>query len=288
MKIVAVDDERIALESIVSAIRHCEPNAEICGFSSGEALLAHVREREEPIDVAFLDIEMRTTNGLELAERLKRKYPLVNIIFSTGYEEYMNRAFRMHASGYILKPVTREKVRYELSDLRHRPDGTKSRRMRIQTFGNFEVFVDDRPLRFRYRKTKELLAYLVDCRGAMCSLGEISGVLWEDAPPEQHRSYMKNLRADILSTFKEIGCEDVLVRSRGMIGIVPSLVDCDYFNWISGKPGSNDTYHGEYMNQYSWGEITNGSLEMEQQHRKQAMRTADGIRKNRRGSATNV
>ena len=277
MKIIAVDDEALALENMINAIRACRPDAEIYGFHSGEETLSFIENLRQPMDAAFLDIEMRSLNGIELAEILKERYPMINIIFSTGYQKYMDKAFRMHASGYILKPVTKEKVRYELDDLRHSSSDFRGHHIRIQTFGNFEIFVDQRPLQFRYRKTKEMLAYLVDCKGAMCSMGELSGILWEDASPEQHRSYLKNLRADLLSVFREAGCESFIVRSRGMLGIVPALADCDFYNWISGTPSPKDTYHGEYMNQYSWGEITNGSLEMELQNRKAKVIEADNV-----------
>ncbi len=47
------------------------------------------------------------------------------------------------------------------------------KRLQIRTFGNFEVLYDNTPLRFKYQKTKEMLAYLVDRNGSMCSTGEL-------------------------------------------------------------------------------------------------------------------
>lgn len=74
---------------------------------------------ENVCDVAFLDIQMRSMTGLELAKQLKERQPNVNIIFVTGFSEYTGEAIQLHASGYIEKPVTEEKIRRELDNLRH-------------------------------------------------------------------------------------------------------------------------------------------------------------------------
>ena len=107
MVIFAVDDERLALESLIGAVRKCVPEAEIFGFRKASEALEAAQEKKA--DIAFLDIEMRETNGISLADKLIERNPKVNIIFTTGYSEYAGKAFELHASGYILKPVTVEK-----------------------------------------------------------------------------------------------------------------------------------------------------------------------------------
>ena len=164
MKILAADDEKIALEGLENAIREAEPSAEVYGFGrAGEALEFF---RENVCDIAFLDIQMRNISGIGLAKQLKVINPGLNIIFTTGYSEYMGDAFDMHASGYLLKPITSQKVRQELDNLRHPVEEKPLHRVKICTFGNFEVFVGGNPLKFRYDLTKEMFAYLVDRCGA--------------------------------------------------------------------------------------------------------------------------
>ncbi|MDD3369350.1 MAG: response regulator [Lachnospiraceae bacterium] len=107
MRIIAVDDERIALEGLISAIKKVVPE-EIRGFRSSEEALQYVKNN--PVDVAFLDIEMREMNGVTLAKHLKAICHSINIIFTTGYGEYRECAFALHASGYVTKPVTPEKI----------------------------------------------------------------------------------------------------------------------------------------------------------------------------------
>ena len=254
MIVIAVDDERYALKNLVESIEEASPDAQIRHFRYPEDALDFAKEN--PVDVAFLDVEMIGMNGVELAERLKLYHPDLNIIFSTGYGHYRDAAFDLHASGYLTKPITPEKVKKELANLR-RPI-RNAKRVRIRAFGNFEVYLDGNPISFKYSKTKEMLAYLVDRKGALCTNGEIMAVLFED--DNGHEAYFRSLRKDLTDILESAGCSEILSQQRGRIGIIPDLVECDYFNWCSGKRSGINAFHGEYMTQYSWGEYTNAML----------------------------
>ena len=104
MRIIVLDDEELALESMMDAVRKCVPDADIKGFGYAEDVLEYLEDNT--CDCAFLDVEMSGMNGVDLARLLKEKDSHINIIFSTGYTEYRGEAFDMHASGYILKPIT--------------------------------------------------------------------------------------------------------------------------------------------------------------------------------------
>ena len=86
MIILAVDDEKHALEVLTDAIEVCMPDAEILGFSNGSAALEFAKSRA--CDVAFLDIRLRDMSGLMLAKALKDSCPNTNIVFVTAYSEY--------------------------------------------------------------------------------------------------------------------------------------------------------------------------------------------------------
>lgn len=253
MTIFAVDDASTQLKALSRALREAAPDAVIRCFSDAAAALSAARE--SPCDAAFLEIQLPGMNGLELAERLKRLYPRVNIIFAAGSDEYMGRAFALHASGYLRKPVSAEAVRRELEDLRY-PIARPEQRVRFQTFGNFEVFIDGDPVRFQRSKTKELLAYLVD-RGTLCSNAEIIAALW---PENISGSYFRTLRKDLFDTFRNAGCAGALVRQRDRQGVRAEMVSCDYYDWKRGLPQARSAYQGEYMTQYSWAEFTHGVL----------------------------
>lgn len=152
MEILAIDDEKIALEELVDSIRQAEPSAVVHSFMSAQEALGAFTEY--PCQVAFVDIQMEMISGVEFAKQLKLIYPRVNIIFATGHVNYREDAFDMHASGYITKPITAGKVRKELDDLRYPVSHVSEKKMRIQTFGNFEVYADEEPPEFHIRQNK--------------------------------------------------------------------------------------------------------------------------------------
>lgn len=259
MQIVCVDDEKIALEGLVKCVEKAAENAEVLGFRRGDLALEYAKQN--PVDIAFLDIEMRGENGLEIAEKLKKIYPDINIIFTTGYGEYAGDAFSMHASGYVMKPVTAEKIKKEIAELRHPISDERKNRIYCKTFGNFEMFVDGKPLDFQYNKSRELFAFLLDRKGSLSTIQEIIMNLWDDDEPDSHISYLKNLRRDLTGVLESHDCADVIVRQHGRMGIVPDLIDSDYYDFLENKNNARESYAGEYMVQYSWAEFTNGALD---------------------------
>lgn len=253
MKILAVDDEKLMLGALENAITEAAPGAEICSFRKGADGLAFARDNR--IDVAFLDIRMRGMDGLELARELLNLYPELNVVFCTGYDDYIAEAFRdIRCNGYITKPVDAEQVKKEMSHLRIPLSCKEKKKVRFQCFGHFEAFVNEKPMEFRRSKTKELLAYLVSAGGAVCSNQEIKVYLWED--DANHESYLKKLRRDLIETLEEHGCADILYRKRAGMGIRSDRVECDYYDW---KKENGGKYMGDYMTQYSWGEFFAGT-----------------------------
>ena len=108
----------------------------------------------------------------------------------------------MNCSAYLLKPITEEKIRNAAANLRYPVFDEK--RVELRCFGNFEAFCDGSPIQFKYNRTKELLAYLTDRNGTRCSMKERSAVLFEN---DQHRSYMYQIRLDLVNTLGGWGWE---------------------------------------------------------------------------------
>ena len=260
IKILAVDNEALALEGLRRTILEAVPDAEvICCADPVEALQTALEQRP---DIAFLDIEMPQMNGITLAKRIKEQVdPKTNIIFTTGYNEYVEEAFiTLRVSGYLMKPITKEMIETELENLRYPMEPKGKKRFRVRAFGAFEIFIDDVPVSFHYRKTKELCAYLID-RGGMCTTAELQEGLWEDADGiADHSSYLQNMISDMTRTFAEKGCRDVVLRKYGEIGLDQAKLDCDYYAYRDGNPAAIGAFRGEYMSQYSWAEKTLGGL----------------------------
>lgn len=261
MKIIAADDEEIALEELVGAIKEAVKEtdyreADLFYFQNPEKLLDYAKDHA--FDVAFLDVEMGALSGIDVAKQLKIWNPKVNIVFVTAYNKYMAEAFKMHVSGYIEKPVTTEAIREELEGLRIPVMPRKKNMLHARCFGTFDVFVNGKSLQFERSKTKEMLAYLIDRRGSAVSSGELRAVLWEEVENDKsNASYLQKLKKDLSNVLKKEGLEDVFLTSWNKYAVDDRKISCDYYDYLDDKPEGVRAYNGEYMSQYSWGEIQN-------------------------------
>lgn len=260
MNIYAIDDEKIALNALVRAIEEAVPEATIYSFTKPSELIAAIPTT--PCDVAFLDIQMPGTTGLEVAKKIKQVYPKVNIVFVTGYAEYTGDAMSLRASGYVRKPVTREKIEEEMSELRNpiveRPE---DKPVYVQCFGNFEVFVNGAPVNFRRAKAKELFAYLIDRQGARCTMNELAAVLWEDRDDsESLKTQLRIIISSLRTTLKEAGAHHVIIKEFNKIAVNTRVINCDFYNYNASPMTAINNYRGEYMAQYSWAEATNAMI----------------------------
>ncbi len=74
-------------------------------FSSGETLLRWVEQHPNRLDLLFLDIEMGTLNGMEAARQLHASHPLLQLVFVTGFSDYVFDGYGVGALGYLMKPA---------------------------------------------------------------------------------------------------------------------------------------------------------------------------------------
>ena len=251
---IAVDDEALMLGALVSAIEESPDIAEVTKFSDCEEALDFVKKN--PVDIAFLDINMRGMGGLALAERIVAARPSCKIVFCTGYEEYAIPAFKLHASGYLMKPISAEDVQAEINNIK----GVKQREklLNVHCFGNFEVYAKGEKLMFKRLKTKELFAFLVDRKGAGMTAKQICAVLFPDDEDDvKNAAYLRQLVMDLKNTLKSVGAENVLRHETPCYRVDTSLIQCDYLTYLETvKP----EFLGEYMMQYSWAEDTCAAL----------------------------
>lgn len=256
MKVIAMDDEKIMLDNLQECISEAIKGAEIFAFNKADGVEECMENNQ--IDVAFLDIKMPGINGIQMAKRLKVLNPKINIVFCTGYDEYTMEAIGLHASGYILKPVTAEKISKAIENLIYPIEEKQNKRVRFECFGKFMAYCDGKPIVFQYNKTTEFLAYLVDAKGSFCRMAEIEVNLFDEG---NHTSYISNLRVDLLKKLKELGVDDIIVNSWGKMAIDRKKVSCDYYDWLDGTANGINSYQGEYMTQYPWSIDTENNIE---------------------------
>ena len=115
--VLLVDDEPLIVTGGIPVLQEAMPNANVVGFTKPSQALAFLSEN--PVALAFLDIELGRTSGLELCREMLRLRPRTNVIYLTAFREYAFDAWDTGACGYLLKPLETEAVRAQLSRLRY-------------------------------------------------------------------------------------------------------------------------------------------------------------------------
>ena len=240
MKILCLDDEPLALKMLKLTIEKVKPDARVLAFSKQKGL-----------------IDEAEANGCDVAFLVKEINPKMNIIFVTGFSEYKGDAMDMKASGYIMKPVTKEEVAAELEELRFPIIPKRNALLRVQCFGNFDVFTPDgAPVHFERSRSKEIFAYLVHRRGSSCSTREIAAALFEDEPYDKtQQSYVQTLISAMIKSLKKIGAESAVVKSYNALSVNVDTLDCDYYRFQELDSGAVNAYQNEYMSQYYWADF---------------------------------
>ena len=149
----------------------------------------------------------------------------------------------------------------EAGSLPQKKNEKEKTEVRIRTFGYFDIFVNGRPIPFRSQKSKELFALLVDRRGGYVSSDEAISFLWEDEPvnPVTLARYRK-VALRLKNILEEYGISDVVESVDGKRRIVVEKVNCDLYDYLSGKEEYSQLFKGSYLTNYSWGETTLAEL----------------------------
>jgi len=260
MLVFVLDDEPMILNDTKSIVSKVAPDAEVRAFTRPKAALSAISEEGLSPDIVFSDIEMPGMKGLVFAKKLKTLSPHSRIVFVTGYEQYALDAFRVRAQGYLLKPVREEAIREEMSYVPHEAPPPQDKLV-VKCFGHFDIFWQGKPVVFQRRQSKELFAYLVDREGAACTTGEIALALWDEwTEKEAEQNRIRVLVNDIRKTLKLIGMERVLTREHRLLAVRREMLDCDYYKMLEGNIDAINSYHGEYMPDYTWAELKNDRL----------------------------
>lgn len=261
---ITVDDRQLVVTRVINILTKLVPDGNHSGFTNTKQALQYAADHT--VDVAFLDVEMPDMNGIELAKKLQDLNAAVNIIFITGYKEYMPDAFNLYASGYLLKPIREDDVSNALAHLRYpvteKEAGKENHHdIRVQCFGNFEIYYKEEVIAFPRSRCKEMIAYLIDRKGAVCTNDMLMGILWPDRDPNSSlKSMLRTLIADTRRALEEYGITDLIVKENGGLHIDVSKIDCDYFSYLDGDLRVERKYLGEYMSQYSFAELTRAFL----------------------------
>ena len=117
-------------------------------------------------------------------------------------------------------------------------------------------------------KAKEMLAYLVDKQGKSASRKEIATVLFESEDYSRAtQNYLSKIIKELVSVLERVGADGILKRGLNSYSIDVDAIQCDLFEYEkdNATPDELNRFHGEYMKQYSWAEVTLARLHWKKQ-----------------------
>ena len=115
--VIMVDDRKIILTGGLPVLEAVMPDATITGFTRPSEAIEYAKAHR--VALAFLDIEMGKTSGLDLCRTLLEINPRTNVVYLTAYSDYAMDAWSTGASGFMLKPITPEGIKAQLKSLRY-------------------------------------------------------------------------------------------------------------------------------------------------------------------------
>lgn len=226
---LCIDDEPILLDWLFRTVFASPDIDYVESFTNEAAALCYAKAH--PFDIAFIDVELRTTDGLTVAERLRQIKPDCGIVFCTGHASYAVDAIsRLRVDGYLLKPIDSGEVQREIDRFKERYRQRKSL-LTVDISHSINVYDrDGDPLCFRRVKTEQLLAVLLEQSGESLSTRELCDRMWQDNAQNEelkkkNENYLTQLLSDLRHTLKECGAQDVLKKTDKGYALRMSLID---------------------------------------------------------------
>ncbi len=131
-KLIIADDEEATRSRLLSLLEKEKDNFVVKGsYQNGYDVLEDLDSLSD-VDIVITDIKMPFVTGLELAKNLKESYPLIQIIFLSGFDDfdYAKQAIQLDAVAYLLKPLSYTELKEALYKAKDRLD-TKIKLTRI-------------------------------------------------------------------------------------------------------------------------------------------------------------
>ena len=208
-------------------------------------------------DVIFVNY---SKEAISLVKEINESKLEITTIFFIDDKLQSYDIIKVHAQGVILKPYTTEDIKEELTSLKMLT--SKAHKVEVKTFGNFDIFVNGKLVKFSRSKSKELIAFLIDKKGTSVSSSELIVNLWEEHDVcKTTRSMLHNLISDIKETLIKYDVFDIIEMDRNAYRIICDKISCDYYDLLNGKKSALNKFTGEYMASYEWAIYTAATLE---------------------------
>lgn len=257
MHIIYIDDESPALDNFRYTAEKIPEITSLEMLQDGYEALEFIKKNMA--DVVFLDMSMPEIHGLELAKEIKKHDPNIRIVFVTAYDQYALDAWKVDATGYLLKPYTADDIRKELSKCTYRR--LPSHQVTIQTIPTLSITVNGKVLHISASKPRELFALLVDRGDSGVTTSEAISCLWPERPENTNtQSLLRMTYKRLVDTLEDRGAGHIVASDGNIRFLKTDQVDCDLYRILAGDKQEAKKYGGQYLQEYTWAEEKNAQL----------------------------
>ena len=241
MKIIVVDDERSSLHLFLDQI--IDNGVDYHFFKDDvEGILDYANKND--IEGAFLDIYMPNMNGIELAKKLISIKPNIKIVFVTGYIVKSSdlRDIYDNVLGVINKPVTADELVRYIKKIKE-----ETFVLKVNMYGGFDCFINDRLVTFSSSKSKELFALLLALNGKSLEMGLAISYLWPDKELDKAKILYRDAVWRLRQTLREIDFNCINF-GRALLTLDKTNIICDYWENLKNHVETDEIL----LISYSW------------------------------------
>ncbi len=225
MKAIVVDDERYTLDELRDLVETIVFVKQIRCYDN--PVKAYKEAIKFKPDIAFVDIEMPVMSGMELAEKLNKINPVVQIIFVTAYSQYAVKAFEVNALDYLLKPINIERFNKMIKKIQSKQNIILTSNIVIKTFNKMEVYINNRLVKWERAKALELFAYLLMNYGKLIHKDVLIDTLWNNYEPKKAIAILQTSIWKIRNVFKKAKNISIDYQNSSYCLNIREI-DCDY------------------------------------------------------------
>lgn len=189
-KIAVCDDDEVSISIMKEYLSSLNRVFQIDYFSRGESLLARPLDYE----IIFLDIDMKGISGIDTARKIRLHNKRTKIIYVTAYDDFRDFAFSVHAFGYLVKPVTKEKILNAIGEaLDYTKEESSGPLLRFYCKEGYQEFSADKIRYFEYQNRQICIVTTDGTFHIHDKIGNVCEKMSEMGFASPHKSFVVNL-----------------------------------------------------------------------------------------------
>lgn len=237
MKVLLIDDEQAMLTALSQLLSRID-GVEIVGMVRSRAE-AVAFAAQHVVDLAFIDIKIAEDSGLTLALELRKMNADLDIVFVTSHKEYALDAFDAYPLDYIVKPISKKRLEETVARAARRRteklgsgNVDRSKRLSVASLGGLQISSKQGDsLKWISRKSQELFAYLLLCRGNRAAKVRILEDIFHDREGKNSELYLNTALYQLRSTLSTHGMKAILASDREYYQMSLEQIEVDFIQF---------------------------------------------------------